>query len=321
MKKVICLLVALILTVSVLSVDVFAASAHKEGDVLYKQDFESLDAVQASKDYSAYGYAHITKKNSMAIEDGGLKINSNAFSGRYGTRVQLYKVDDSVDRFSFSIDLKIKSYSSSSGSYGPGVLLADNGVSDKSTGSTSSVFSMIWLRAYNVGTTGAYTYGDTSKNAVSSEVKGFCSANTEYNISVYVNRNTNRAAFRIHNKTLDVYYSEYDFYYNPANVNPIVGLYANGCNVVFDNLTVYYGDGVFAGGYTPGDSAETYPPVIIPTYQDPAATTDPTQTGDPDANKGKDAKGGANLGLVIGIEVAVVAVAAVVAFALKKKKK
>lgn len=320
MKKVICLLVALILTVSVLSVDVFAASSHKEGDVLYKQDFESLDAIQASKDYSAYGHAQITKKSTMSIENGGLRINSNALSGRYGTRVQLYKVDDSVDRFSFSVDLKIKSYSSSSGSYGPGVLLADNGVSDKTTGSTSSVFSMIWLRIYNVGTTGAYTYGDTSKNAVSSEKKGFCEANTEYNISVYVNKNTNRAAFRIHNKTLNVYYSEYDFYYNPAKVNPIVGLYANGCDVVFDNLTVYYGDGVF-GGYTPGDPAETYPPVIIPTYQDPAATTDPAQTGTPDDNKGKDAKGGVNLGLVIGIEVAVVAVAAVVAFALKKKKK
>ena len=329
MKRIICAFVAVILLMTAVVLGASAATPeYKEGQILYDQDFSSLDALTSSAGYSAYGFGYNTGAATMSIENGALRLISapknkdgKSLSGRYGTRIRLYDVPDSVDRFSVSVDLTINSFSSSSASYGPALLIADNGRSDSSGSDKSSIFSMIWMRTYGEANTGAYTYGaDALYNAVESGVKGFCTGKTNYNISIYINKKTNEAAFRIYNKDLGLYFSKYDFMYNPASVKSMVGLYANGCDVSVDNLTVYYGDGVFGGGYTPGDALETYPPIItLPVETEAPKETQPSETDSGQISQ--ESSEGMSIGVFIAVELAVVAVSFIAVVALKKKKK
>lgn len=252
MKRIAAVALTVLLLFASASIPVSAQDpAYNEGDILYTQDFSDFSAVTASPDYAVHGYAYNEGAcATLGCENGALRIDSSNTStagtiyGRCGTRVSLYDIPESVDEFSVSLDIYINEYHANASSYGPGLLLADSGVSDTAPDGTEASFSMIWLRPFGKGATGAYTYGGSPTNVTSQTKSGFCAAGAWYTVEVYVNKTTSAADFRITNKSTGRSYSS-DFIYNQAALNPVVGIYDNGCDILADNLTVYYGNALF----------------------------------------------------------------------------
>lgn len=240
----------------------------EKSDVLYEQDFSSLDV--SNLDVYGYGYAQ-GGYETIAVEDGALRVSAlgtdaagNTLGGHYGTRIKLYDVPTELTEYSLSIDVKIHSFVGAENSWGPSILVADNGETDVSLKGEEAIskFSMIWMRQFNIGATGAYTYGDTSKNVTKQDMEGFCTPGN-YRITVYVDNVYNTGIFSIINLDLGTEYKD-GFSYNPCGVTPMVGVGASGCDVSYDNLTVYNGNDAFetaeykdAVAETPDGTADT----------------------------------------------------------------
>lgn len=272
----------LVLTVLISAViPIGAADTYKDGDVLYKQEFTSIGDVTSSPDYKVYGFAYDNGAcTTLDCESGALhivssnKANDKTLGGRFGTRIRLYDVPDTVDRFSVTCDFYINEYLDQKNSYGPALLIADDGVSDTDIAAGVSKFSMIWMRIFNTGTTGAYTYGDTSLNVVSQKIDGFCTPATWYTVKVYVNTKDSSAIFNIiNNTTKEEYYADY-FFYNPCEVNKMLGIYNSGCDILVDNFTVFYGDALFGTAVADTTEAVTTPAPVV-TTEAPVVTEAP----------------------------------------------
>jgi hypothetical protein len=182
-------------------------TASSTNQILYEQDFSNFDVSSVTP----YGYGYTQDAYAdISVKDGKLVVNTRQhdittegyqpkkLSGSQGTRIKLYEIPENITNFSVSVDVKLNqlegywngtTYDPVGGSTGPGLLIADNYSSSSSagTGANQSLFSMIWMRKYNAATSGAYTYGNTSKNAVASNKPGICDEGDTYVVQVKVN--------------------------------------------------------------------------------------------------------------------------------------
>lgn len=260
MKRFLSFVLSAVMVLTAINLPAKAEGTENEtGEVLYYEDFSDFDITSITPYGYSYQQGAVAK---LAVEDGKLVVNTRqqdittegyktkSLYGSHGTRIKLYEIPEDITSFSVSVDVKLNQfegvwdgtkYESVGGSTGPGLLIADNGVSGTSAGTAAdqALFSMIWMRKYNIGTSGAYTYGVTNKNAVASNKPGICDEGDNYTVKVKVD-GTN-GTFKIINTTDNTVY-ESAFIYNPGNTNRMVGFYASICNVEFDNLCVCSGD-------------------------------------------------------------------------------
>ena len=229
------------------------SAAYKDGDVLYSTDFSDFDVSKlAPIGYASTGGALKT----VEIKDGALHIDNSdvdgagAFvSGRYGSRVILYDIPDDVKTFSVTCDIVINEiHNKDRSSYGPGLLIADNGVSDPDATASNAFFSMFWMRLAGFATSGIYNYGDTSFNFVDMNQLGFCEEGSPYTIEIFVdatNPDDPYGMFKAVNKKINSVFETDYFYYNSAGANTAIGIYNNGCDITVDNIKVTYGNSYF----------------------------------------------------------------------------